>query len=296
MPELPEVETVRKGLSDCLAGRRITRVTQRRPDLRIPFPDAFTERLEGRRVLSVGRRAKYLLIELDDDTTLIAHLGMSGRFSFYDIDDWARKPGSRRFNGPASANGVAPGEGTHDHVVFDLEGGMRVVFTDHRRFGLMTLAENGALAAHPLLKDIGVEPLGNQLNAPYLSTVFKGKKTPIKAALLDQKLIAGLGNIYVCEALYHARVSPRRQARTVPGRRAERLVVAIRQVLCDAIEAGGSTLRDYVNTDGEFGYFQHSFAVYDRAGEPCLTPGCNSQVQRIVQSNRSTFFCSACQR
>ena len=192
--------------------------------------------------------------------------------------------------------GLCPGEGKHDHVVFDLEGGMRVVFTDHRRFGLMTLAEHTALDAHPLLKDIGVEPLGNQLNAPYLSAVLRGKKTPIKAALLDQRLIAGLGNIYVCEALYHARVSPRRQAHTIPGKRAERLVLAIRDVLASAIEAGGSTLRDYVNTDGEFGYFQHSFSVYDRAGEPCPTPGCASQVKRIVQSNRSTYFCSACQR
>lgn len=296
MPELPEVETIRRGLSDCLAGRRITSVRQRRADLRIPFPEHFVERIQGQRVLSVKRRAKYLLIELEDGTIVIAHLGMSGRFSFYDCGMSPRTRGRFHFNTPHEKGRGVPGEGTHDHVVFDLEGGTRVVFSDHRRFGLMTLAARDGLQAHPLLKDIGVEPLGEELTADYLARVFRNKKTSIKAALLDQRLIGGLGNIYVCEALYTARISPRRRAYTVAGRRARRLVAGIRRVLSDAIEAGGSTLRDYVNTDGEFGYFQHSFSVYDRAGLPCLSSVCTSQIKRILQSNRSTFFCSACQR
>ncbi len=296
MPELPEVETIRRGLSDCLVGRRITHVRQRRADLRIPFPEHFVERIQGQRVLSVKRRAKYLLIELEDGTIVIAHLGMSGRFSFYDCGTHPRTWGRFHFNASHEKVWRVPGEGTHDHVVFDIEGGTRVVFSDHRRFGLMTLADHDGLQAHPLLKDIGVEPLGEELTADYLTRVLRNKKTSIKVALLDQKLIGGLGNIYVCEALYAARISPRRQAYTVTGLRARRLVAAIRQVLADAIEAGGSTLRDYVNTNGEFGYFQHSFSVYDRAGLLCLSPICTSQIKRIVQSNRSTFFCSSCQR
>ncbi len=287
---------MRRGLSEYLAGRRIVHVKQRRANLRIPFPIKFAERIQGRRVVSIGRRAKYLLIKFEDGTTLIAHLGMSGRFSFHDQGKDTGAPGQFHYNAYKSDQVLLPGEGPHDHVIFDLEGGMRIVFSDHRRFGLMTLADSDGLAVHPLLKNIGIEPLGEKLTPGYLSEAFRHKKTSVKAALLDQRLIAGLGNIYACEVLYHARISPRRQAYTIPGKRAERLVPAIQKVLGAAIKAGGSTLRDYVNTDGEVGYFQHLFAVYGRTGLPCLTRGCRLDVQRIVQSNRSTFFCSGCQR
>jgi formamidopyrimidine-DNA glycosylase len=275
MPELPEVETVCRGLARALEGRRLTQVEVRRPNLRLPFPERFAERLTGRRIVTIRRRAKYMLIELDDGAVVIGHLGMSGRMQV-GAGDW-------------------PKAGLHDHVRLKAEGDVWVVYNDHRRFGLMVMDHRDTLDSHPLLKDIGPEPLGNSFDGATLSAALAGRKTPIKAALLDQKVVAGLGNIYVSEALFRARISPVREAASVAGARAERLVPQIRAVLTEAIEAGGSTLRDYVQSDGELGYFQHAFRVYDRDGEPC--PSCRSGIiKRIVQSNRSTYYCSRCQR
>ncbi len=276
MPELPEVETIRRGLAAKLEGRRLRRVEQRRADLRFPLPDNFAERLVDRRVVHIGRRAKYLLFHLDDGNVWLVHLGMSGRL----------------FIQPRPA----PEPGPHDHVIVHTDNGSVVTFCDPRRFGSMDLVVESALDDHPRLAQLGPEPLGNQFNGPLLSAQLAGKATPIKAALLDQRVVAGLGNIYVCEALWRARVSPRRLARTIPGKRAERLALAIREVLLAAIAAGGSSLRDYVQADGELGYFQHAFSVYDRAGEPCRITGCAGAIARIVQSGRSTFFCPSCQR
>jgi len=276
LPELPEVETVMRGLRPHLEGAVLDRVETRRPDLRVPFPKNFAARLTGRRVVALTRRAKYILARLDDDVQVLMHLGMSGRMVLHD---------------------AAPPTGKHDHVYIVTDGGKHVVFTDPRRFGLMTLIEPGEETSHPLLRDLGPEPLGNAFSGPLLAERLRGKRTPLKAALLDQRVVAGLGNIYVCEALYEARLSPRRQAHTVGSQRAERLVAAIRRVLLAAIDAGGSSLRDYVAADGELGYFQHNFSVYDREGAPCPScDGCASGVRRIVQSGRSTFFCSHRQR
>ncbi len=275
MPELPEVETIRRGLAARMEGRRLVRVEARRPDLRIPLPADLAHRLEGRRVETVGRRAKYLLLRMEDGTTLIAHLGMSGRMVIL-------PPGDRA---PLDA---------HDHVILETEDGDEVRFNDVRRFGLMTLAAAGELDAHPLLASLGPEPLGNDFNGPALAAALAGKRTPIKAALLDQHVVAGVGNIYACEALHRAGISPRRLARTVQGGRAERLAGAVRAVLGAAIDAGGSSLRDYVQASGELGYFQHAWAVYGREGEPC--PGCGKPVRRLAQSGRSTFYCTVCQR
>ena len=286
MPELPEVETVKRGLAPVLEGRRLARVIQRRPNLRFPLPEGFAARLEGRCVQRIDRRAKYLLMHLDDGQVLLCHLGMSGRMLL--VDD------------PALAFEK------HDHVIFETEEGRQVRFNDARRFGIMDLIPSeAALAAHPLLRALGPEPLGNAFNGPALAEALKGKATPIKAALLDQRVVAGLGNIYVCEALFFAGISPRRLARTVQGARAERLAQAVRDVLTRAIAAGGSSLRDYVQADGELGYFQHAWAVYGKEGQPC--PGCDceaaaanappgSGVRRLVQSNRSTFYCPRRQR
>ena len=282
MPELPEVETVCRGLANAVTGRRIERAVARRPDLRIALPADLSERLEGRRVAAIRRRAKYILVELDDDTVVIAHLGMSGRM--------------------AITNGAEPAgpPGPHDHVLLDFDGGVAVRFNDARRFGLLTLSNRKSLASHPLLADIGPEPLGNEFNGPYLADALEGRRTPIKAALLDQKIVAGLGNIYVSEALYHSGISPRRQAANIGLARAERLVRAVKRVLTDAIESGGSSLRDYVQPTGELGYFQHRWAVYGREGEPCPDCTCDTSatggVRRIVQSNRSTFYCPLRQR
>ncbi len=277
MPELPEVETVVRGLRPHLEGATLARVETRRPDLRIPFPKGFARRLTGRRVTSLVRRAKYMLATLDDGTQVLMHLGMSGRMVLHADDP--------------------PPPGKHDHVVFVTDAGTHVVFTDPRRFGLMTLIEPGTADRHPLLRDLGPEPLGNAFSGPVLAARLRGKRTPIKAALLDQRVVAGLGNIYVCEALYYAGISPRRQAHSVGPQRAERLVASIRRVLQAAIDAGGSSLRDYVASDGELGYFQHQFAVYDREGQPCPgCDGCGGGVRRIVQAGRSTFFCSHRQR
>ncbi len=280
MPELPEVETVCRGLAPHLEGRTLVRVLQRRPDLRLPFPPRFAERLTGRRVLSVGRRAKYILMRFDDGTVLIAHLGMSGRMTV--------------------SAGHPAAYGAHDHVVLETDAGMVVTFNDARRFGLMDLTAAEALADHPLLRALGPEPLGNGFSGPVLAERLAGRMTSIKAALLDQSVVAGLGNIYVSEALFLARLSPRRLAGTVAGARAERLAAAIRQVLDRAIEAGGSSLRDHRQASGELGYFQHQFAVYDREGQPC--PGCRCDaartggIRRIVQAGRSTFYCPQRQR
>ncbi|MEX2649763.1 MAG: bifunctional DNA-formamidopyrimidine glycosylase/DNA-(apurinic or apyrimidinic site) lyase [Alphaproteobacteria bacterium] len=276
MPELPEVETVRRGLARVLEGRRLVHVEQRRPDLRIPFPPRFAERLTGRRVLGLRRRAKYLLFDLDGGETLIAHLGMSGRMTV--------------------ANGSAPPASPHDHVVFVTDEGRRIVFNDARRFGLMTLAPAGELDRHPLLAGLAPDPLDARFDGGFLAGRLRAKRTPIKAALLDQRVVSGIGNIYACEALWRARLSPRRLAMTVVGARADRLATALGDVVNEAIEAGGSSLRDYVQADGELGYFQHRWAVYEREGKRCPGCRCGGAVRRIVQSNRSTFYCPARQR
>jgi len=291
MPELPEVETVRLGLVPALEGRNFARVNVKRADLRIPFPKEFAARLTGRRVLTLSRRAKYLLAHLDNGQTLIVHLGMSGRLTIHGPDARVRPGG---FHHKTADDGS--GEGKHDHVVFETDEGTRVVFTDHRRFGLMTLADTDALSSHALFAGLGPEPLDESFTPAFLSAALKGKRTPIKSALLDQRIVAGLGNIYVCEALFRARISPKRLAASVAGTRAKRLVPAIKTVLEAAIKAGGSSLRDYAKADGELGYFQHHFAVYDREGAPCPAKDCGGKIKRIVQSGRSTYYCPSCQK
>ena len=289
MPELPEVETVRRGLAPALEGHRLKELHVRRKDLRVPFPEHFAERMRGRHMLRLRRRAKYLLLDLDHGETLIMHMGMSGRFTIH--GPHAAKPG--RFHNKAPDDGS--GEGKHDHVIFETEEGTRIVFTDHRRFGLMILEPTPEVERKlQAAGELGPEPLDDAFTPAALSGALKGKKTPIKAALSDQRIVAGLGNIYVCEALFRAGISPRRLAKTVAGTRAEKLVPAIKAVLKEAIKAGGSTLRDYAGADGELGYFQHHFSVYDREGEPC--PKCGAPIRRIVQSGRSTFFCPKCQK
>jgi formamidopyrimidine-DNA glycosylase len=293
MPELPEVETVRRGLAPVMEGARFDAVEARRGDLRWPLPKDFVARLEGQTVTGLGRRAKYLMADLSSGDVLLMHLGMSGSFRV------AREQGH-----------VAPGayyherskSETHDHVVFHMSSGARISFNDPRRFGSMKIVAREMLDQEPLLRALGPEPLGNAFDAAMLARACKGKKTSLKAALSDQKIVAGLGNIYVCEALHRALVSPKRLASTIatksgaPNERAERLVDAIRAVLEDAIAAGGSSLRDHRRTDGELGLFQHNFRVYDREGTPCPTPGCKGTIKRIVQTGRSTFFCPVCQR
>lgn len=291
MPELPEVETVRRGLEPVLVGRTITAVRLARQDLRFALPKDFAARLEGRRIVGLARRAKYLIAALDSGDGLLMHLGMTGRFTVVVPDGRAITLGELYFE-PSAAQ-------THDHVVFDIEGGHRVVYNDARRFGIMDIIMCGT--PHPLLARLGVEPLDAAFDAGHLHRAFQDKRAPLKAALLDQRIIAGLGNIYVCEALYRAQLSPLRLAGTLarrrkPDLRLERLVTAIRAVLTEAIAAGGSTLRDYARIDGSAGAFQARFAVYDREGEPCLAPGCAGSVRRTVQSGRSTFWCPVCQR
>ncbi len=293
MPELPEVETVRRGLLPVLQGAVIDTAEARRPDLRWPLPENFSERLAGRRIEAVGRRAKYLLADLDGGEVLILHLGMSGSIR---VEGWGGKSQPGRFHHPRAA------PGPHDHVVFNLASGATVTFNDPRRFGAILLVPYDRLDSHPLLQNLGPEPLGNTFSAVHLARALAGRRTNMKAALLDQKVVAGLGNIYVCEALNMAGISPRRLASTLatkagePTQRTERLVTAIREVLRAAIQAGGSSLRDHRQVDGELGYFQHSFRVYDREGKPCPTFRCSGTVQRIVQGARSTFFCPVCQR
>jgi formamidopyrimidine-DNA glycosylase len=279
------------GLESALEGHAFARVIAKRPDLRKPFPPRFAERLTGRRILRLRRRAKYLLLDLDNGETLIVHLGMSGRLTVHGPKASSR-PG--RFHNKTPDDGS--GEGKHDHVVFETDEGTRIVFTDHRRFGLMTIERTEAVPQHPLFKGLGPEPLDDAFTPAVLSAALKGKKTPIKSALLDQRVVAGIGNIYACEALFRARISPKRLAKTVAGARAEKLVPAVKAVLTDAIKAGGSSLRDYARADGELGYFQHHFAVYDREGNPCPGKDCSGTIKRIVQAGRSTFYCPSCQR
>ena len=290
MPELPEVETVRLGLQPVLEGRVITGARVRRGDLRRPFPPHFAERLSGRKVEVLSRRAKYLLAALDSGETLVIHLGMSGRMSVY-AEGKSRKLGNYVYDLPPAG----AGEGKHDHVVLETDAPARIVFNDHRRFGLMTLIPTGTLDNDKLFSGLGIEPLSEGFNARYLVQALSGKKTPIKSALLDQRVIAGLGNIYVCEALFRAGISPKRLAGSVrPGRIAP-LVAAIKKVLKDAINAGGSTLRDHAQATGDPGNFQHQFLVYGREGKACRGK-CKGLVKRIVQAGRSTFHCPACQK
>jgi formamidopyrimidine-DNA glycosylase len=282
LPELPEVETVRRGLTPAMLEQHILAAETRREGLRFPFPANMAERLTGTRVTAIDRRAKYLLVGLDSAQTLIVHLGMSGRMLV---------------SGLPTANFVAVSATPqkHDHVVLTMSGGARITFNDARRFGMMDLWPSADLSRHRLLASLGPEPLGNDFNAPSLARALAGRQTPVKAALLDQTVVAGLGNIYVCEALFRAGIDPRRKSGSIPPDRIDALVLAIRSVLAEAIEAGGSSLRDHRQTNGELGYFQHGFAVYGREGEPCPTPGCQATILRIVQAGRSTFFCPDCQ-
>ena len=293
MPELPEVETVRRGLAPAMEGARFTKIEVHRGDLRWPLPKDFTQRLQGKTVTGIGRRAKYLLADLSSNDVLVMHLGMSGSFHVF------RKSGDKalgRYHHERAQHAA------HDHVVFHMSSGAIVTFNDPRRFGSMKIVAREKLDAEPLLSRLGPEPLGNAFDAAMLANACKGKKTSLKAALLDQRVVAGLGNIYVCEALHRALLSPTRMASTIaskigaPNDRAERLVEGIKAVLNDAIEAGGSSLRDHKRTDGDLGMFQHNFRVYEREGEKCPTPGCRGTVKRIVQNGRSTFYCPVCQK
>ncbi len=292
MPELPEVETVRRGLEPAMDGRRFIKVEVRRGDLRWPLPKDFAQRLKGKTVTGIGRRAKYLLADLSSGDVLLMHLGMSGSFHVFQEQD--RQLG--RYHHEREKH-VA-----HDHVVFHMSSGASVIFNDPRRFGSMKLVARARLDDEPLLKGLGPEPLGNAFDAAMLARACQGKKTSLKVALLDQRIVAGLGNIYVCEALHRARLSPKRMASAIAGRkgepneRAERLVESIKAVQNEAITAGGASLRDHRLTDGGLGMFQHNFRVYDRAGEPCRTPGCGGIVKRTVQNGRSTFYCPVCQK
>jgi len=279
-----------------MEGARIIRVEQRRPDLRFPFPTGFSDRVKGRTIVALARRAKYLLLHLEDGAVLLCHLGMSGSFRIEESGTDAIPGDFHRQRSKAEK---------HDHVVFHLQrnggGDARVVYNDPRRFGFMLLAEEADLEAHPLLAGLGVEPTGNALDGALLARLLAGKRTPLKSALMDQRVVAGLGNIYVCEALWRAGLSPLRMASTIASPEggstghSERLAEAIRAVIADAIAAGGSSLKDYVQADGSLGYFQHSFSVYDREGEPCRKEGCSGTIERIVQGGRSTFYCPVCQ-
>lgn len=283
MPELPEVETVRRGLAPAMEGQVIVHAAVNRPDLRWPFPPDMAARLTGRRVLRLGRRSKYLLGDLDSGETLIVHLGMSGRMLV------SGDPLGRFHHEHPTAQ-------KHDHVVLDMANGARITFNDARRFGAMDLTPTDRIADHRLLARLGPEPLGNAFDEYTLADALKHRRTPIKVALLDQRIVAGLGNIYVCEVLHRAGISPKRLAANLSRRRVAGLVPVIRAVLLEAIEAGGSSLRDHRQTDGEIGYFQHRFRVYGREGGPCLTPDCSGTVTRIVQGGRSSFYCAQCQR
>ena len=283
MPELPEVETVRRGLESHLAGRSIDKVELRRPDLRFPFPLGFAALLSGRLVESVERRAKYLLIRLDGDSTWMCHLGMTGRWTLLGADS------SEVDDGP------------HDWVVVHLDDGSRAVFSDHRRFGFMDVFETSEQDQNKFLAKLGPEPTPDHLTPTDMAVALRGRRTPMKAALLDQSTVAGLGNIYVCEILFRSGISPRRRASSVAGKsgvtkRVERVTAATHDVIVEAIDAGGSSISDFVNVEGDLGYFSHSFQVYGREGEPCLSGGCDATIRRIVQAGRSTFYCPNCQR
>ncbi len=283
MPELPEVETVRRGLAPVMEGTVIDRAEVNRPDLRWPFPDQMVNRLTGKRVDRLRRRSKYILVDLDSGETLLVHLGMSGRMTIsgQTVGDFVHPH-------PAPAK--------HDHVVFHMANGVRITFNDARRFGAMDLMDTAAQADHWLIRDLGPEPLGNGFDEDYLIGRLKGRNTPIKTALLDQQIVSGLGNIYVCEVLFRAGIHPARKAGAISAKRVRTLVPLIRDVLGEAIAAGGSSLQDYRQADGELGYFQHTFAVYDQEGNPCPNGLCKKEIRRIVQSGRSSFFCPQCQR
>jgi formamidopyrimidine-DNA glycosylase len=293
MPELPEVETVRLGLAPAMVGARLLKIEQRRPDLRFPFPERFAERLTGATVTSLARRAKYLLAELTSGEVLVMHLGMSGRFVVAN---------GGRVRTPGAFHSEHGRDGTHDHVVFRLSNGTSITYNDARRFGFMDLVPGAGIATCRYFRGLGIEPLGEDLSGAAIARLFAGRRTPLKAALLDQRLIAGLGNIYACEALHRAGLHPRTPAGRLASRtggasaRADRLAGAIREVLTEAVAAGGSTLRDHARVDGSLGRFQHRFRVYGRAGEACASAGCSGRVRRLVQSGRSTFYCPACQR
>jgi len=283
MPELPEVETVMRGLAPAMEGAVVELAQVNRPDLRWPFPDRMAERLTGARVKVLRRRSKYILADLDSGETLLVHLGMSGRMTV------SGDPlGRFAHEHPAAQK--------HDHVVLDMDNGARITFNDPRRFGAMDLLETATAGQHKLLAVLGPEPLGNDFHEDHLIAAFKDKNSPVKSALLDQGIIAGLGNIYVCEALFRSQISPRRKAGQIAAGRIASLVPIIRQVLLDAIEAGGSSLKDFRQADGELGYFQHSFDVYDREAQPCRSPDCPGVITRITQSGRSSFYCPQCQR
>lgn len=283
MPELPEVETVRRGLTPAMEGQTILLAEVNRPDLRWPFPANMAARLTSRTVLRLRRRSKYILADLDNGETLLVHLGMSGRMTV------SGDPLGRFVHDHPAAQ-------KHDHVVLHMANGARITFNDPRRFGAMDLMQTATAEQHKLLSVLGPEPLGNAFHEQHLTEAFRGRRSPVKSVLLDQKVVAGLGNIYVCEALFRAGISPRRRADGISRTRVAALVPTIRQVLTEAIDAGGSSLRDFRQADGELGYFQHSFDVYGRAGEPCRTPGCDAPIRRIIQCGRSSFYCAQCQR
>jgi formamidopyrimidine-DNA glycosylase len=283
MPELPEVETVKAGIAPVMQGRVIANAQVNRPDLRWPFPEDMAARLTGQRVLALRRRSKYILVDLESGETLLIHLGMSGRMliSGHTVGDFHH---------------AHPAPAKHDHVVFEMDNDVRITFNDARRFGAMDLMDTATQDDHWLIRDLGPEPLGNAFNESYLIARLNGRNMPIKSALLDQRIVSGLGNIYVCEVLFRAGIHPKRKAGQISAKRVATLVPLIRTVLSEAIAAGGSSLRDYRQSDGELGYFQHVFQVYDREGENCVTHGCGSVINRIVQSGRSSFFCPQCQR
>ncbi len=276
MPELPEVETVMRGLEPAMMNKKISNVQKRRPDLRVPFPEDLEEVLEGRVVQSLTRRAKYILIHFDSEDVLVIHLGMSGRVLI--ISDVEYDPEK------------------HDHLIITMNDGTHIVYNDPRRFGMIFLVSQDGMSSHKAFKDMGPEPLGNDFSAPILKERLKGKKVPIKQALLDQRVVCGLGNIYVCEALNMARILPLRKAHEVTLDEAETLVPIIRDVLSKAIAAGGSSLKDFAGADGDLGYFQHQFKTYDREGENCMNDGCSGSIERIKQGGRSTFYCPTCQK
>lgn len=287
MPELPEVETVRRGLQPVLEGQRIRRILVRRSDLRRPVPSDFAVQLQGRRIGHVGRRGKYIIVACEGDLALLIHLGMSGRIIIQEPGK-ARMPGRFAWDQPCSD--------VHDHIEIETESAVRLIYSDPRRFGMMTVTALSGLSDHPLLKDLGPEPLEPRFTARMLAERLAGRTAPLKAALLDQRTVAGLGNIYVCEALFRARLSPERLSGSLSRRDCTRLVGAIRSVLNEAIDAGGSSLRDYTQADGTQGRFQHAFQVYDREGNRCSRPRCGATIRRTVQANRSSFFCPRCQR
>ena len=283
MPELPEVETVMRGIEHAMTGYKIDQLILNRPDLRWPFPGGMAERVSGTKVLGLRRRSKYILADLDSNETLLIHLGMSGRILV---------------SGDPLGNFVHdhPPIEKHDHVIFSMENGARITFNDPRRFGAMNLLDTSLGDAHPLLRNIGPEPFGNEFHEDYLVNILKKKNSPIKSTLLDQRIVAGLGNIYVCEVLFRAGISPKKLASKISAKRTAPMVAIIRDVLGEAIQAGGSTLKDFRHSDGELGYFQHTFKVYGREGEACTNTDCGAKIKRIVQSERSSFYCPKCQR